>query len=125
MWRIAAASIIFTLLAVFIRQIREEYRVYLLLGTGLFFGYYLLDQIRYLVESMQQLKQYLSIDSVYMESILKMIGITCLGEFTSDFCRDCGQEMLGRQVSMVARLTILGFSMPIVLAVLKAVSQLI
>ena len=53
-----------------------------------------------------------------------MIGITCLGEFTCDFCKDCGQEALGRQISMAARLTILGFSMPIVLAVLKNVSQL-
>lgn len=59
-----------------------------------------------------------------MESILKMIGITCLGEFTCDFCKDCGQEALGRQISMAARLTILGFSMPIVLAVLKNVSKL-
>lgn len=90
----------------------------------LFFGYYLLEQIRYLIQSMNQLRQYLSIDNIYMESILKMIGITCLGEFTCDFCKDCGQEALGRQISMAARLTILGFSMPIVLAVLKNVSKL-
>ena len=80
--------------------------------------------IRYLIQSMNQLRQYLSIDNIYMESILKMIGITCLGEFTCDFCKDCGQEALGRQISMAARLTILGFSMPIVLAVLKNVSKL-
>ena len=83
-----------------------------------------LEQIRYLIQSMNQLRQYLSIDNIYMESILKMIGITCLGEFTCDFCKDCGQEALGRQISMAARLTILGFSMPIVLAVLKNVSKL-
>ena len=103
MWKIAAAGIAFTLLAVCLKQIKEEYRTYL---------------------SMNQLRQYLSIDNIYMESILKMIGITCLGEFTCDFCKDCGQEALGRQISMAARLTILGFSMPIVLAVLKNVSKL-
>ena len=111
MWKIAAAGIAFTLLAVCLKQIKEEYRTYLMLAAGLFFGYYLLEQIR-------------SIDNIYMESILKMIGITCLGEFTCDFCKDCGQEALGRQISMAARLTILGFSMPIVLAVLKNVSKL-
>jgi len=120
MWKIAAAGIAFTLLAVCLKQIKEEYRTYLMLAAGLFFGYYLLEQIRYLIQSMNQLRQYLSIDNIYMESILKMIGITCLGEFTCDFC----QEALGRQISMAARLTILGFSMPIVLAVLKNVSKL-
>ena len=112
MWKIAAAGIAFTLLAACLKQIKEEYRTYLMLAAGLFFGYYLLEQIRYLIQSMNQLRQYLSIDNIYM------------GEFTCDFCKDCGQEALGRQISMAARLTILGFSMPIVLAVLKNVSQL-
>ena len=103
MWKIAAAGIAFTLLAVCLKQIKEEYRTYLMLAAGLFFGYYLLEQIRYLIQSMNQLRQYLS---------------------TCDFCKDCGQEALGRQISMAARLTILGFSMPIVLAVLKNVSKL-
>ena len=98
MWKIAAAGIAFTLLAVCLKQIKEEYRTYLMLAAGLFFGYYLLEQIRYLIQSMNQLRQYLSIDNIYMESILK--------------------------ISMAARLTILGFSMPIVLAVLKNVSKL-
>ena len=125
MWKIAAAGIAFTLLAACLKQIKEEYRTYLMLAAGLFFGYYLLEQIRYLIQSMNQLRQYLSIDNIYMESILKMIGITCLGEFNYViFVNDCGQEVLGRQISMAARLTILGFSMPIVLAVLKNVSQL-
>ena len=97
MWKIAAAGIAFTLLAVCLKQIKEEYRTYLMLAAGLFFGYYLLEQIRYLIQSMNQLRQYL---------------------------KDCGQEALGRQISMAARLTILGFSMPIVLAVLKNVSKL-
>ena len=73
MWKIAAAGIAFTLLAVCLKQIKEEYRTYLMLAAGLFFGYYLLEQIRYLIQSMNQLRQYLSIDNIYMESILKMI----------------------------------------------------
>ena len=119
MWKIAAAGIAFTLLAVCLKQIKEEYRTYLMLAAGLFFWLFIfLNRFAILIQSMNQLRQYLSIDNIYME-VLKMIGITCLGEFTCDFCKDCGQEALGRQISMAARLTILGFSMPIVLAVLK------
>lgn len=55
MWKIAAAGIAFTLLAVCLKQIKEEYRTYLMLAAGLFFGYYLLEQIRYLIQSMNQL----------------------------------------------------------------------
>ena len=63
MWKIAAAGIAFTLLAACLKQIKEEYRTYLMLAAGLFFGYYLLEQIRYLIQSMNQLRQYLSIDN--------------------------------------------------------------
>ena len=35
MWKIAAAGIAFTLLAVCLKQIKEEYRTYLMLAAGL------------------------------------------------------------------------------------------
>lgn len=119
-FKIAAVGILVTIIQQVLKQSGRDEQAFLVSLSGLI----LLEQIRYLIQSMNQLRQYLSIDNIYMESILKMIGITCLGEFTCDFCKDCGQEALGRQISMAARLTILGFSMPIVLAVLKNVSKL-
>lgn len=125
MWKIAGAGIAFTLLAVYLKQLKEEYRIYLMLGASLYFGYCILGQITWLTDKIREMEQYFALDHAYLECILKMLGITCLGEFTADFCRDCGHEALSRQVCLIARITILGFSMPIVLAILQSVWQLI
>ena len=121
MWKIAAAGIAFTLLAVCLKQIKEEYRTYLMLAAGLFFGYYLLEQIRYLIQSMNQLRQYLSIDNIYMESILKMIGITYIGQFSAGICKDAGYQSVALQIEIFARLGIMVLCIPILMTLLEVV----
>ena len=113
MWKIAAAGIAFTLLAVCLKQIKEEYRTYLMLAAGLFFGYYLLEQIRYLIQSMNQLRQYLSIDNIYMESILKMIGITYIGQFSAGICKDAGYQATASQIELFCKLSVMVLSIPV------------
>ena len=71
MWKIAAAGIAFTLLAVCLKQIKEEYRTYLMLAAGLFFGYYLLEQIRYLIQSMNQLRSIFQLTTFIWKAFLK------------------------------------------------------
>ena len=123
MWKIAAAGIAFTLLAVCLKQIKEEYRTYLMLAAGLFFGYYLLEQIRYLIQSMNQLRQYLSIDNIYMESILKMIGITYIGQFSAGICKDAGYQATASQIELFCKLSVMVLSIPVLMALLETIQE--
>ena len=123
MWKIAAAGIAFTLLAVCLKQIKEEYRTYLMLAAGLFFGYYLLEQIRYLIQSMNQLRQYLSIDNIYMESILKMIGITYIGQLSAGICKDAGYQATASQIELFCKLSVMVLSIPVLMALLETIQE--
>ena len=123
MWKIAAAGIAFTLLAACLKQIKEEYRTYLMLAAGLFFGYYLLEQIRYLIQSMNQLRQYLSIDNIYMESILKMIGITYIGQFSAGICKDAGHQATASQIELFCKLSVMVLSIPVLMALLETIQE--
>ena len=123
--RISLLGICGVVLGFFLKGTRTEYVSFITMGIGIIILGLAVDKLDYLFRMIGKIQQSLSVDPEYFLTLIKMIGITCLGEFTCDFCKDCGQEALGRQISMAARLTILGFSMPIVLAVLKAVSQLV
>ena len=122
--RISLLGICGVVLGFFLKGTRTEYVSFITMGIGIIILGLAVDKLDYLFRMIGKIQQSLSVDPEYFLTLIKMIGITCLGEFTCDFCKDCGQEALGRQISMAARLTILGFSMPIVLAVLKNVSQL-
>ena len=122
--RISLLGICGVVLGFFLKGTRTEYVSFIAMGIGIIILGLAVDKLDYLFRMIGKIQQSLSVDPEYFLTLIKMIGITCLGEFTCDFCKDCGQEALGRQISMAARLTILGFSMPIVLAVLKNVSKL-
>ncbi len=121
MFQIAACGVMTALLATQLGAFREEYRMFVVLAAGILFAVLLVDKISYFVESLREIEEYAAIDDVYMDCILKMIGISCLAEFSANLCRDSGHDSLAQQISMLARLTILCFSMPIVLAILEAV----
>ena len=122
--RISLLGICGVVLGFFLKGTRTEYVSFITMGIGIIILGLAVDKLDYLFRMIGKIQQSLSVDPEYFLTLIKMIGITCLGEFTCDFCKDCGQEALGRQISMAARLTIIGFSMPIVLAVLKNVSKL-
>lgn len=121
MFQIAACGVMAALLATQMKAFREEYRMLVILAAGLLFAVLLVDKISYFVESLIEIERYAAVDSVYMDCILKMIGISCLAEFSANLCRDSGHQALAEQISMLARLSILCFSMPIVLAILETI----
>ena len=51
-------------------------------------------------------------------TLLKMVGITYVAEFASGICRTQGMVPLGNQIEIFGKLSILGISMPILLALL-------
>ncbi len=121
MFRIALCGVIAALLATQLRSLQEEYRLFVILAAGLLFAGLILEKISYFVEGIREIQRYVAIDTVYMDCILKMLGITCIAEFSAGLCRDTGHDALAEQISMLARLSILSFSMPVVLAILESI----
>lgn len=57
--------------------------------------------------------------------IFKIIGITYISEIASDISKDCGYATLGNQIQIFGKLTILGFCMPVLTAIVKAIIEMI
>lgn len=54
-----------------------------------------------------------------MTTLMKMVGITYVAEFTSGICKDAGFGALGGQIEIFGKLSILAISTPILLALLE------
>ena len=80
-------------------------------------------KIGYLFQSLEKLKECLPVDGSYITTLLKMIGITYIAEFSSGICKDAGYGSLGSQIEIFGKLSVLAVSMPILLALLDTVQQ--
>ncbi len=121
MSQIAILSIIGVLFAVQFKSHHPEYGIYICVAISLFLFAIVLNRLRIFTQSFDTIQNYIQLDSVYLNTILKMIGITYLSEFASSICKDTGYQTLGGQIEVFAKLSILAFSLPIMLALFETI----
>ena len=119
----AVIGIAGVLLALQIKQARPEYAVYLSVATGVFLLIMAAQRLEVVVESVSVIQNSISIQSSYIQVLLKIIGITYISEFAADICRDAGYSAVAGQIGIFAKLSILAVSIPIVTALLETIQS--
>ena len=90
-------------------------------GAGLCILAGTVGKMQYLLGMLAQMKSYLPVDSSYLNTLLKMLGITYVGQFSAGICKDAGYSSIAGQIELFARLAVLAVSMPVLLALLETV----
>ncbi len=65
----------------------------------------------------------LELGNEYFELLMKITGLAYVGELGGALCKDAGHQVLAEQIALVAKLTILGVSMPILLQLVEVILQ--
>lgn len=116
---IAAAGIVAVILAVSLKGMKGEYGTYLVMAAGFFIFFYGVGKLETILETVKQIQSYIKINSVYLSTLVKMIGITYVAEFAAGICKDAGYGAMGSQIEIFGKLSVLAVSMPILLALLE------
>ena len=111
------------LLAVELKGLKGEYGIYLVAAVGPVIFFYGVTKLKTVIETIRQVQSYIRLNLMYLEVLLKMIGITYIAEFSSGICKDAGYGSLGSQIEIFGKLSVLAVSMPILLALLDTVQQ--
>ena len=121
--RISILGTVGVLLGILLKSRAPEYTSLITVGIGLMILGLAAGKIGYLFQSLEKLKECLPVDGSYITTLLKMIGITYIAEFSSGICKDAGYGSLGSQIEIFGKLSVLAVSMPILLALLDTVQQ--
>lgn len=116
---IAVAGIVAVLLAVSLKGMRGEYGTYLVMAAGFFIFFYGVGKLTTILDTMKEIQSCIKINSVYLSTLVKMIGITYVSEFAAGICKDAGYGAMGSQIEIFAKLSVLAVSMPILLALME------
>ena len=109
------------LLAVQFKSGKAEYGIYISIALSLLIFFGILGQIRAVIRMVETIGTYISMDTVYIGTLLKMLGITYIAEFSSSICKDAGYQTIAGQIEIFGKLAVLVLSMPILMALLAAV----
>ena len=119
MIKVAMIGVSGVLLAVLLKQQKNEYALYISLGVAVCI--LLLAVNRLVVETVGRLGKYIQIDGSFVRLLLKMLGITYVAEFAAGICKDAGYANVSTQIEMFAKFSIMALSMPILLALIETI----
>jgi stage III sporulation protein AD len=77
------------------------------------------------VEYISQITEYINIDIMYIEIILKMIAIAYICEFASCLCKDAGYSAIGTEIELAGRVSMVVISLPVLLSVIDIITRLV
>lgn len=111
------------LMAIYIKQEKGEIAIYLCIATSILIFLGIFDYLEVLIETVKEIGTFVNIDIVYIGTLLKMLGITYVAEFSSGICKDAGYQTIATQIEMFGKIMILVLSMPILLTLLKTLQE--
>ena len=116
-------GIMTVLMAVQLKSLKGEYGLYLVLAAACVIFFYGTLRLKGILEGLQKIQDMIRINPVYLNTLLKMTGITYIVEFASGICKDAGYQTIAGQIETFAKLTILALGMPVLTALLETVRE--
>lgn len=108
----AAAGIGAVLLAVQLKGVKSEYSVYMVVAAGFFIFFYGAGKLKIILDTLEKIISCIKINRIYLNTLIKMVGIAYVAEFSSGICKDAGYSAVGTQIEIFGKLSILAVSMP-------------
>ena len=111
------------MLAVQLKGGKAEYGIYVGMAVSVILFSFIIDRLGVFVSTVGELASYIDMDAGYLATMLKMVGITYIAEFSSGICRDAGYQTIAGQIEIFGKLTILALGMPVLLALLETIRE--
>ena len=121
MIKVAVISVGSAILAAWLKSIKQEYSLWILLGAGILLSVFVAGKLEIIVEELRFLQTYVSAYGPYVKLLLKIIGITYLAEISADLCKDAGANALASQIELFGKLSILVLCMPVMTSLLETI----
>ena len=121
--QVAALAVAGVLLAVQFKSGKAEYGIYLGAALSILIFFQILGKLNVILEVIKTIGEFLPLNKIFAVTLLKMLGITYVAEFSASICQDAGYQTIARQIEILGKLTILVMSMPILLALLQTIRE--
>jgi len=119
----------FVLAALFIylvfKDTKSDIAVLILVAAGVLVFIFCLSELGQILSFLKNMSEKAGIDMVYLGIILKILAISYLASFASEICKDAGASSLASKVEFAGKIFILVLAIPILMAVLDSILQIL
>lgn len=122
---VCAFSILAVVLALFLKNNNPIFSLILIVASGILLLIFVLSDISYLLEEIKSLINKSGINNNYLTVALKALGICYLTQFTSEICKDFGQNSIASKVELAGKLMVVTLTLPLIQGIIKIAMELL
>ena len=123
--KVVIFGVIISILSVLLKQVKPEYSIVSIIVGSLILIFYILNSFQGLLANFTAMIDKTGIDREMFVTMLKIIGVGYLVEFSASICNDSGNSAIADKVVLAGKILIFALSMPIVSTLFNFVMDLI
>ncbi len=118
-------ALLATFLATIVKEQKPNFAFLLIIFVGCSIFLLLVEQISNIIKMLLAIAQQAKVNMVYLEIILKIIGVAYVAEFASQITKDAGQGTLASKIELAGKIIILAMAIPILTVMIETILNLI
>lgn len=108
-----------------IKAFRPDMAVILSLAISIYILFLVLGRVSAVIETIAGIAGKAGVSNLYLNTIIKVIGVSYITGFTADLCRDSGEGALATKVELAGKAIIITMAVPIMLAIMDTIAGII
>lgn len=111
--------------AIIIRKDKPEYATLIILLVGFLIALKVVGAIDGMLTELESWSRLLQENVIYVNLLLKLIGITYICEFASNLCKDAGYATLSCHVELFGKVTIMVAGLPVMKTMIEMLEEML
>ncbi|MBP1950383.1 stage III sporulation protein AD [Virgibacillus litoralis] len=123
--QIVVLGIVASILYIVLKDMNSSFAFFVIVVTGVLIFLAIIKQIGIIFQLIESLGEKASIDGMYINTILKIIGIAYIAEIGANLTKDAGLSSVASKIELAGKIFILLLAIPIITAVIEAILSFI
>ncbi|MBX0355907.1 stage III sporulation protein AD [Bacillus toyonensis] len=119
--QIVGLGLVATFLAAVLNQHKSSITSLFIVFVGSIMFLILIDQIHSILQMIERVASEAKVSNVYVETLLKIIGIAYIAEFGAQITKDAGQGAIASKIELAGKILILVMAIPILTVVIETI----
>lgn len=123
--KIVSFALVALMIFMLLGERKKELAVLITIIAGAIIFLALIDKLSEIINFIYTIADKANIDMVYIGIVLKILAIAYLSSFCSEICKDAGATSIASKVEFAGKILILALAIPILMAVLNSILQIL
>lgn len=118
-FKITALAICGAILTLIVKENKPAIAICIGIICTLILFFEILGNLSYIFTSLSSISSHLSFSYEYMETIIKITGVSYISKFGTDICRDAGNAAIATTLEIAGKIIIIVLSLPVLISVIN------